>query len=253
MRSPGRGRDRQSGRSPRTRHIALSRSFPPPFGAFSLSQTPVTAVTESRLDSDDTPSVAMVRRAGTNVLLEPGDTRQRWKGEAAAASLVQGSPVAARYRPPAPATGPPILSCVSTQAPPKRRVPSGAIFSLIQPTPPFPSQTLVISFALCRRTGRPEKIPLRSTRILPMNKWAATSPRLQGGKDRRGVTGKQISKGSIRAQRFHSCLLPRVCIVRRSELRAGRERNPRIQQLFHPKEPRQGESTRAAHLHGSRL
>ena len=48
------------------------------------SQTSVTAVTERVADMGDTPVVDMVRRACTKVLFEPGDTRQQWKGEAAA-------------------------------------------------------------------------------------------------------------------------------------------------------------------------
>jgi hypothetical protein len=60
-------------------------------------------------------------------LLEPVDTRQSWKGEAASASLIQGSPVAAL---PTSSAGywSPSLTCDRTQAPPRRRVPSGAIF-----------------------------------------------------------------------------------------------------------------------------
>jgi hypothetical protein len=48
------------------------------------TQTRVTAVTEGRQDLRDTSIVNMVRRAGKKVLFEPGDTRQLWKGEAAA-------------------------------------------------------------------------------------------------------------------------------------------------------------------------
>jgi hypothetical protein len=44
----------------------------------------VTAVTERVADMGDTPVVDMVRRACTKVLFEPGDTRQQWKGDAAA-------------------------------------------------------------------------------------------------------------------------------------------------------------------------
>jgi len=54
------------------------------FGLPGYAQTPVTAVTERVADIGDTPVVNMVRRACTKVLFEPGDTRQQWKGEAAA-------------------------------------------------------------------------------------------------------------------------------------------------------------------------
>ena len=54
----------------------------------------------------ETSIVNMVQRASKKVLLEPGDTRQQWKGEAATSFVSLGSPVAARYRPPASATGP---------------------------------------------------------------------------------------------------------------------------------------------------
>ena len=68
---------------------------------------PVTAVTDRPFHIGDTSVVNMVQRASKYVLLEPGDTRRQWKGEAAASFVyVQGSPVAACYRPPAPATGP---------------------------------------------------------------------------------------------------------------------------------------------------
>jgi hypothetical protein len=52
-----------------------------------VTQTPVTAVTVTIFIFGDTSIVNMVRRAGKKVLFEPGDTRQQWKGEAAA-SLV---------------------------------------------------------------------------------------------------------------------------------------------------------------------
>ncbi len=54
---------------------------------FELIQTPVTAVTDPVRVIGDTSIVNMVRRACKKVLFEPGDTRQQWKGEAAA-SLV---------------------------------------------------------------------------------------------------------------------------------------------------------------------
>jgi hypothetical protein len=52
--------------------------------------TRVTAVTELTFDLGDTPFVNMVRRASKKVLLEPGDTRQLWKGEAAASFVCIG-------------------------------------------------------------------------------------------------------------------------------------------------------------------
>ena len=47
-------------------------------------QTSVTAVTVEILDIGDTSFVNMVRGMSKKVLFEPGDTRQQWKGEAAA-------------------------------------------------------------------------------------------------------------------------------------------------------------------------
>lgn len=54
---------------------------------FGMTQTPVTAITVSSLRMGDTSFVNMVRRVRKKTLFEPGDTRQQWKGEAAA-SLV---------------------------------------------------------------------------------------------------------------------------------------------------------------------
>jgi hypothetical protein len=50
----------------------------------------VTAVTEWTFDIGDTPVVNMVRRMSKKILLEPGDTRQLWKGEAAASLVCTG-------------------------------------------------------------------------------------------------------------------------------------------------------------------
>jgi hypothetical protein len=55
--------------------------------AMCCAQRPVTAVTESVRSIGDTAVVNKVRGAGKKAPLEPGDTRQPWKGEAAA-SLV---------------------------------------------------------------------------------------------------------------------------------------------------------------------
>jgi hypothetical protein len=64
------------------------------------------AVTDRLFPMVETPVVNMVQGACKNALFEPGDTRQQWKGEAAARFVNEGLPVAARYRPPTPATGP---------------------------------------------------------------------------------------------------------------------------------------------------
>jgi hypothetical protein len=42
------------------------------------------AVTDPYPHMGDTPIVNMVRRTVVQILFEPGDTRQQWKGEAAA-------------------------------------------------------------------------------------------------------------------------------------------------------------------------
>jgi hypothetical protein len=49
-----------------------------------LIQTPVTAITDRQFIFGDTSIVNMVRGACKKALFEPGDTRQQWKGEAAA-------------------------------------------------------------------------------------------------------------------------------------------------------------------------
>ena len=55
-----------------------------------FAQSPVMAVTERVAHIGETPVVNMVRRAGKKVLFEPGDTRQLWKGEAAASLVCIG-------------------------------------------------------------------------------------------------------------------------------------------------------------------
>jgi len=50
----------------------------------------VTAVTERIFRMGDTSVVNMVRRVRQKALLEPGDTRQQWKGEAAASFVCAG-------------------------------------------------------------------------------------------------------------------------------------------------------------------
>jgi allophanate hydrolase subunit 1 len=47
------------------------------------TQTGVTTVTDRTGYMGETSIVNMVQRASKKVLLEPGDTRQQWKGEAA--------------------------------------------------------------------------------------------------------------------------------------------------------------------------
>jgi len=49
-----------------------------------LFKSRVTAVTEYLFRIGETPFVDMVREAAVKTSLEPGDTRQPWKGEAAA-------------------------------------------------------------------------------------------------------------------------------------------------------------------------
>ena len=97
------------------------------------THTSVTAVTDRPPDIGETSIVNMVQRACKKVLLEPGDTRQQWKGEAAT-SFVQTGITSSRALPTS-SVGywSPILSCSHTR-PPKRRYPSGA-FSCPQSTP----------------------------------------------------------------------------------------------------------------------
>jgi len=53
-------------------------------GAAKKMQCCVMAVTERDRHIGETSVVNMVRRTRKKVLFEPGDTRQQWKGEAAA-------------------------------------------------------------------------------------------------------------------------------------------------------------------------
>jgi len=50
----------------------------------------VTVITAPRGQVVETPIVNMVRRARKKALFEPGDTRQQWKGEAAASFVSTG-------------------------------------------------------------------------------------------------------------------------------------------------------------------
>src|SRR5581483_4471482 len=74
-------------------------------------QTGVMFVTDRPPNLGDTPIVNMVRRAVRDALLEPGDTREQWKGEAAATSLVRGI-TSGRALPTSGAGHWPRLSCV---------------------------------------------------------------------------------------------------------------------------------------------
>jgi hypothetical protein len=56
---------------------------------WSLAPTPVMTVTDHIGDIGETPFVNMVRRACKKVLFEPVDTRQQWKGEAAACFVLR--------------------------------------------------------------------------------------------------------------------------------------------------------------------
>jgi hypothetical protein len=51
--------------------------------------TPVTAITDRISNLGETPVVNMVRRARKKAFFEPGDTRQQWKGEAAASFVLR--------------------------------------------------------------------------------------------------------------------------------------------------------------------
>ena len=70
-----------------------------------IPQSSVTTVTEQPFEMRDTPLVNMVRGRAR----KPSQSRETrgssGKGKPLPASLIQGSPVAARYRPPAAATG----------------------------------------------------------------------------------------------------------------------------------------------------
>jgi hypothetical protein len=57
-------------------------------GIIAVLRTRVTAVTARRFRMGDTPIVNMVRKTRKNAFFEPGDTRQQWKGEAAASFVM---------------------------------------------------------------------------------------------------------------------------------------------------------------------
>ena len=48
----------------------------------------MTVVTDPCFQFGDTPIVNMVRKACKKAFFEPGDTRQQWKGEAAASFVL---------------------------------------------------------------------------------------------------------------------------------------------------------------------
>jgi hypothetical protein len=54
------------------------------------ARTHVMAVTEHSFHMGETPFVNMVQRSSKQALLEPGDTGQQWKGEAAASFVNTG-------------------------------------------------------------------------------------------------------------------------------------------------------------------
>jgi hypothetical protein len=62
----------------------MKMAFLSQYSDFADAQTSVTAVTVRALNMGETAIVNMVRKAGTKAFFEPGDTRQQWKGEAAA-------------------------------------------------------------------------------------------------------------------------------------------------------------------------
>ena len=83
---------------------------------FRIPKPCVTAVTECVSGMGDTPVVNMVRRASKKALLEPGDTKQQWKGEAAASFVSAG--IASSRTLPTSSAGywSPLLSCDNTSA-----------------------------------------------------------------------------------------------------------------------------------------
>src|SRR3974390_867775 len=86
-------------------------------------------VTERLLTMSETPIVNMVRATQVKAALEPGDTRQQWKGEAAA-SLVCAGITSSRVLPTSSAGywSPSYWFTCYLQAPPKRRIPSEVFF-----------------------------------------------------------------------------------------------------------------------------
>jgi len=87
----------------------------------------------------ETPIVNRVRRTRTiEVLFEPGDTRQQWKGEAAASFVCIGITSSCALPTSSAGYWSPSLTCY-VQAPPKRRFPSEVFF--------FCPLTLRVSYA----------------------------------------------------------------------------------------------------------
>lgn len=77
------------------------------------AHTGVMAVTDPVIHLGETANVNMVQRASKKALLEPGDTKQQWKGEAAASFVCAG--IASSRTLPTSSVGYwfPLLSCVS--------------------------------------------------------------------------------------------------------------------------------------------
>ena len=94
---------------------------------FKNKRTSVTAVTDPQSLMGETSFVNMVQRACTKVLLEPGDTRQQWKGEAAASFVYAGITSSCVLPTSSAGYWSPSTACIE-QAPPKRRDPSEVIF-----------------------------------------------------------------------------------------------------------------------------
>jgi hypothetical protein len=97
--------------------------------SFENTLTCVTAVTDPYLDLGETSIVNMVQRVSKKALLEPDDTRQQWKGEAATRFVLVG--IASSRVLPTSSTDywSPFSSCFYTR-PPERSYPSGAFSCL---------------------------------------------------------------------------------------------------------------------------
>jgi hypothetical protein len=97
---------------PRRRKRAWRIKGLPPRNA----QTSVMAVTDRSPGLGETSNVNMVQRASTKAFLEPGDTRQQWKGEAAASFVCAG--ITSSRMLPTSSVGywSPLLSCSYTSA-----------------------------------------------------------------------------------------------------------------------------------------
>ena len=92
-----------------------------------MPHTLVTAVTVDLVQMRETHFVNMVRRVDTHTLLEPGDTEQQWKGEAAASFVCTGITSGCVLPTSSAGHWSPSITCFA-QAPPRRRYPSGVFF-----------------------------------------------------------------------------------------------------------------------------